>query len=66
MVQLRLDAPAKENARTGKQEWVGGKNPHRSTERCNGIGSFWGETKKGLLLEKQIKIISNKNKNELK
>ena len=50
------------------QWWVGlgGKNPHRSTERCNGIGSFWGETKKGLLLEKQIKIISNKNKNELK
>jgi hypothetical protein len=50
----------------GRWEWVGGKNPHRSTERCNGIGSFWGETKKGLLLEKQIKIISNKNKNELK
>jgi hypothetical protein len=35
-------------------------------QMCNGIGSFWGETKKGLLIEMQIKRISNKNKNELK
>jgi hypothetical protein len=45
---------------------VGGEHPHRSTGRGNGIGSFWGETRKVLLFEMQINIICNKNKNELK
>jgi hypothetical protein len=39
-----------------------GEHPHRSTGRANGIGSFWNETRKGLIFEMYIKIISDKNK----